>query len=123
MIIRFLKAFREWLFVTHGYLNFKAYTGSSSQIREIAIKQKFIGGRPKLQKCKVCDAPFWAMKPNPTCRKIICFFAYRMKKHSKFAVITKHQGIERNHTVHAHSISEVLRAGLPGKVTQISKVK
>ncbi|MCJ7805200.1 hypothetical protein MUP46_00970 [Patescibacteria group bacterium] len=122
-MIRFLKAFREWLFVTHGYLNFKVYTGSPSQVREIAIKQKFTGGKPKLQKCKECGGSFWALKHNPTCRRITCFFVYRMEEHPKYAVTTKHQGIERNHTVHAHSISEVLRAGLPGKVTQISKVK
>lgn len=122
-MIRFLKALREWLFVTHGYLNFEVYTGSSGQIREIATKQKFIGGKPKLQKCKACGESFWALKHNPTCRRITCFFAYRMKEHPKYAVTTKHNGIERNHTVHAHSISEVLRAGLPGKVTQISKVK
>jgi len=123
MIIKFFKALWEWLSKIRGYLSFDKYTGSYEQQQEIAVKQRLIGGKPMQQRCKVCGDNFWAMKHNPTCAKTSCFFKYRIGNHPKYAVTTKHQGIERNHTVHAHSMHEVLRAGLPGKIKQISKVK
>lgn len=123
MIIRFLKVLWEWLFGIRGYLSFEPYVGSLEQQQEIALASKIIGGSARHQKCKVCGKSFWAMKHNPTCKRISCFFAYRMKKHSSYSVVAKHKGVEKNHIIHAHSISEVLGVNLPGKIKQISKVK
>lgn len=124
MIIRFLKALFDWLFIAHGYLRFKHYTGSLLQCQEMAIKQRLLEGKAGRYKCKVCNSMFWSVKHNPTCRRITCFFSYRMNpNHSKYSVTTKHHGIEKNHTVHAHSISEVLATRLLGKITQVNKIK
>jgi len=79
VIIRFLKALWEWLFGIRGYLDFRVFDGSLSQMREIALKQKLLHGKARKYSCKTCGEIFWAVRPNSTCKKISCFFAYRMK--------------------------------------------
>jgi len=85
MIFRFFKVLLEWMFVPHGYLDFKEFTGSEftgseAQMQQIAIMQKIVKGKPKQYKCKGCGKLFWAMKKNDTCRNLRCFFGYRMKE-------------------------------------------
>jgi len=79
MIIRFLKVLWEWLFGIRGYLSFRVFDGSLSQMQEIALKQKLLHGKAKKYSCKTCGEIFWAARPTPTCKRISCFFAYRMK--------------------------------------------
>lgn len=129
MISRFFKTLWDWLFVPHGYLSFKQYSGTAKQVHEIMLMNRVTGGKARPYNCKVCHMIFWSMKPNPTCRKIKCFFSYRMKntghpvKHHRYNVVTKAKGTEKNHTIKARSFAGVLKADIPGKIIQIQKEK
>jgi hypothetical protein len=83
IIIRFFKAFYEWLFVAHGYLPFRQLNGGTKEqqkarLRVIHTMETMLHGHAKHQICKVCKQGFWAVKKNDTCRNIRCFFSYRL---------------------------------------------
>lgn len=80
MISKFLKALFEFLFKQHGFLPFERFTGSQVQMQQVSIAQKMAKGKPKQYKCKICEKRFWALKNNPTCRNLACFFIYRIRR-------------------------------------------
>ena len=84
MIIRFFKAFWEWLFVPPGYLPFKQLNGGTEGERRgklvaMHTMERMLHGKARHQICKVCKGGFWSVKKNDTCRNIKCFFTYSLK--------------------------------------------
>lgn len=83
MISKILKAIWEFLFVQHGFLPFKRFTGSVTQMRQVAVAQKIIKGKPKPYECKICGRKFWALRKNDTCQNIFCFFKFRLRRENE----------------------------------------